>query len=52
MVWGVDLGQLTVWGQGTDVDAFGHSLQELSPQLLLGQGICFGISCSLLGVLP
>ena len=46
----VDLVQLTVWiqgndwGQGNNVDGFGGSLQELLPQLLLGQGICFGLS--------
>ena len=46
----VDLVQLTAWirgndwGQGNDVDGFGGSLQELLPPLLLGQGICFGLS--------
>ena len=48
----VDLVQLTVWIQGNDWDGFGGSLQELLPHLSQGQGICFGVSCSLLGVLP
>ena len=67
----VDLGQLTVWGQGNDdsgvnvdlvrltvriqgndTDGFGHGLHKQFPQLLSGKGICFGISCSFLGVLP
>ena len=50
--WDVDLGQITVWGQGNDTDGFGHGLHKQFPQLLSGKGICFGISCSLLGVLP
>ena len=48
----VDMGQLTVWEQGSDLDGFGHSLQEQFPQLLLGKGSCFGVSCILFGVLP
>ena len=44
MILTVDLVRLTVWSQGNDVDGFGGSLQELLPQLLLGQGICFGLS--------
>ena len=50
--WDVDLGQITVWGQGNDTDGFGHGLHKQFPQLLSGKGICFGISCSFLGVLP
>ena len=50
--WDFDLGQITVWGQGNDTDGFGHGLHKQFPQLLSGKGICFGISCSLLGVLP
>ena len=54
----VDLGQLTVWGQGNydfrrlDACGFGDSFHEQFPQLLLGKGSCFGVSCILFGVLP
>ena len=54
----VDLGQLTVWGQGNDdfgrFDAcgFGDSLHEQFPQLLSGKGVCFGVCFGISCVLP
>ena len=47
----VDLGQITVWGQGSDMGGFGHSLHKQFPQLLSGKGSCFGVSCIFFGVL-